>query len=335
MSQDITFTASTTRVTHLSEIFQSVNAIDSQGLVIINSHGIILYIETNGIVNCQAVIDASLFNTYNIIFNLNTSQTTCKFGIDLSLVSYAFGSLNVNSKNEIICYLGYKGEGTPFIIEFEDSTMSETIEFLTIYSDLIYPYEDNDDDDTASTTIGIDYLELEYEVILKSNLFATVLQDLSNINTSTLFVYISNIFTTEVSFISNGPVGLLKLIYPNEKNSLEKIEVHSSSREYLSCFKFENFIKIFRGVKLSSGCKIIKDLHGVLCLQLICKDSNNSNYAGSMITINMMEIDNDNLTMNNIKEAFDVGTLNMTATKRLRLDDSAKAITQVEVPLFL
>ncbi|CAH6721765.1 putative DNA damage checkpoint control protein RAD17 [[Candida] jaroonii] len=268
--------------------------------------------------NGQAIIDASLFNTFNIVEGNTQNDKEIRFGIDLNLINYAFDNLSAST----VCYLSYNGEGSPFIIEFEDNIMSESIEFLTFYLDLTYPYDDIDNDDEGFDLV-VDYNELQYELILKSDVFENLLSDLININTQTVYIYLSNYFKNELSFISLGPIGHSKLIYPSERNILEKLEIHSKESNVVSSFKFQNFIKIFKSVKLSNKCKITKGLNGVFALQLICKDSNNNNYVGTLITINMLEIDSD----------LDISNLNIF--DEVEVPVKRRKVNEIEVPLFL
>lgn len=314
---NVSFTASTTHINHLSDIFQALSYINSQGLVIINNGGITIYCENNHIMNGQAIIDVSLFNTYNMVEDNTQNDKEIRFGIDLSLINHAFDNLSATT----VCYLSYNGEGSPFTIEFEDNVMSESIEFLTFYLDLTYPYDDIDEDEGFD--LIVDYNELQYELILKSDLFENLLSDLININTQTVYIYLSNYFKNELSFISFGPIGHSKLIYPSERNILEKLEIHTKESNVVSSFKFQNFIKIFKSVKLLNKCKITKGLNGVFALQLICKDSNNNAYAGTLITINMLEIESD----------LDISNLNVFEDVEVPI--KRRKINEIEVPLFL
>lgn len=382
-----TFTASTTQVNHLAEIFHALSSIGSQGLVIINSKGIIIYCEHNHILNCQTIIDISLFNSFNLVnnrpddgnttdisdsddaqhsTNVNVNETSLfvgsqdpppsqsqsqnrlfsqsqsqelRFGIDLELVNHSFEVLTHSTK-DIICYISYNGEGSPFTIEFEDNIMSELIEFLTFYVDLEYPYDVPIED--QENELVINYNEVEYEMILKSDIVSNILQDLLQINTNELYIYLSNEGSNKLLFISNGPIGLLKLIYPNEKTILEKLEIYNSlESRYLSTFKFQNFIKCFKAVKLSTKCKLLRDSNGIFSIQLICKDSNSNSYSGSLITINMLELDQE-VDINNVEDLFN--DMEIPQVKRRRLNQqpgplngitNGTGVNDIEVPIFL
>lgn len=319
---DLTLAATTSHIHHLSDLFQAASIINNQGLIILKENGIVIYTESNHIISNQTTIDISLFSNYTISNNNESIDAHKGIGVDLSLISHAFEVLD---NREITCYLSYKGEGSPFVLEFEDNLMSETIEFLTFYPDINYPYNEED----QQLELIFDNSDIMYEVMLKSDLLTNVLQDLQQINTRELFIYLSCLGHNELSFISNGPIGLAKLIYPNEKTILERLEILTDTTA-ISSFTFSNFIKIFKSVKLSSKCKIMKDSQGIFSVQLICKDPTNLSYLGTVININMLELD-QTIDMNEVEKFFVDQQL-----PNKRRKTNASEITKVDqVPLFL
>lgn len=390
----MSFTASTSHISHLSEVFQALSAVGNQGIVIVNSKGVIIYCEHNHILNCQAIIDVSLFSSFNLakesqsfeqtdisdsdgdeepnslflpsqesnhrqgtngvndIVNgtsesTGTNDTELRFGIELNLINHSFEVLS-NSK-DIICYLSYNGEGTPFTVEFEDNLMSELIEFLTFYVDIEYPYDLSPEEQQQELVINFN--EIEYEMILKSDILTNILQDLMQISTDELYIYLSKkeleVVNDQLQFISNGPIGLLKLIYPNERTVLEKLEIHNSTLTHqLSSFKFQLFIKCFKAVKLSTKCKLLRDSNGVFSIQLICKDSSSNTYSGTLITINMLELDQE-IDIHNVNNLFNevevpqikrrkVQSTNANANITTNASTNANTnVNEIEPPFFL
>lgn len=369
----MSFTASTTHISHLAEVFLALSGVGSQGLVIIGPTGIVVYCENNHILNCQAIIDISLFGSYNLavaegeaggdssrangtngtsstqfgdiqLGDTQLSNSTqfsddgadagadLRFGIDLSLINHSFEVLNSNK--DITCYLSYNGEGSPFIIEFEDTIMSERIEFLTFYVDIEYPYDVPLEDQDKELVVN--YNDLEYEMILKSDILTNILQDLHQINTSELYIYLSK-SDSQLQFISNGPIGLLKLIYPNEKTILEKMELYLN-QQYISNFKFLTFIKCFKAVRLSNKSKLLRDSNGIFSIQLICKDSNNNTYSGTLITVNMLELDQQ-IDISNLNQLFndveDIPQMEISRDPQPKRRRVESLYADIEAPLFL
>ena len=347
-SSPFTFTASTNQISHLADVFSSITSINSQALMLITTNGIIIYSEYNHICNVQLSIDPSLFGTYNFYSENNASSLQnneeLRLGVDIGLISDAFiaaassvskgktkstanngNAVAVNgSVDNQMCYITYNGEGYPLVIEFEDSLMSEKIEFLTFYLDMTYPYDvsntQEEEEDDEQYNLVINHAEIQFEVILKSDVFTNLLKDLQQINTIDLFMFISNemrhlgsnrqkskkgqksgplFLDKQFNFISRGPIGHLKLIFPNEKTILEKLNIYGKDHDasemepintsLISCYNFGIFSKIFKAVKLSIKCKIMKDLSGILSIQLLCKNPQLANYSGTLITFNMLE----------------------------------------------
>lgn len=212
------------------------------------------------------------------------------------------------------CYITYSSEASGLVIEFEDSMVSEKIEFLTFYTDLVYPFDEQDSREACEQHLVINHQEVQFELILKSDVLLNLLRDLQQISTSELYLYISNeikqlgrksqfggpqIVDNQVNFISKGPIGLLKLIFPIEKTILEKIEIFERGPDsvmvpihlsIISVYNFAQFNKIFKSVKLSTKCKISKDLTGTLSVQLLCKNHKMPNYSGTLINFNMLAL---------------------------------------------
>ena len=100
----------------------------------------------------------------------------------------------------------------PLVIEFEDTYILEKLEFYT------YIIELGMEDDN----LGIDYERVEMEAMVRSDVLTNILLDLWQIDTENLFIYAE---ADTLTFISNGPIGTSKLIFPNDKDVLEKLKL--------------------------------------------------------------------------------------------------------------
>lgn len=330
------FSASMTQVSHLADILSAITSINSQALMIISDSGITFYAEYNHITNVQLTIDASLFSLYELSSPDSNTQTNStqgppremRLGIDVQLVSDSFtaaastviprskGSHLPSGVEPVLCYLKYEGEGYPLVVEFEDRLMSEKIEFSTFYIETDYPY----DGEGSLSELVVNHQAVQFELILKSDLLSNLLQDLQQINTQDLYMFVSNKDQrNQLNFISRGAIGYLKLIFPSAKTMLEKLDMYELEahrmcpveNSVLSCFSFPPFIRIFKAVKLSSKCKIMKDLSGILSVQLLCKNPMATNYPGTLITFNMLEMsaNSDEFGLKNVdvNKLFDDG----------------------------
>lgn len=308
-NQNITFSASTSHVGHIADLLNTVTSISSHALMIISDNGIVVFSEYNHITNVQLTIDLSLFLSYSLHLDQPLDgPKELRLGVDIQLIADSFTAAastlapkfkNSASKPEtVLCYIKYGGEGHPLVIEFEDRLMSEKIEFATFYLDMDYPYDKTEE----SGDLLVRHDMVQFELIVKSDLLTVLLQDLQHINTESLYIYVSNDGsnkreTNQLNFISSGAIGYLKLLFPSAKTMMEKLEIFKvengtmepTKDSVLSCFSFSPFIKIFKAVKLLSKCKIMKDVSGILSLQLLCKHPGVANYPGSLITFNIIE----------------------------------------------
>lgn len=333
---DFSFSALTNDVAHLAHIFSSLTAINTQAVLLLTQEGMSVYTEHQGICNAKATIEPSLFSEFNFLLGssfLREKQNEVLLGVDLGLISDSFMSVasNLPSKQksekgdklgntgrgkEVLCYIYYEGEGHPLIVEFEDGLMSEKIEFPTFYIDNLNERGNADVDQIHELTIN--YNEILFEIILKSDVFANVIRDLQQINTIDLYMFISNevdnredgtadrrlndvfrLSRNKLNFVSKGSFGNSKLICPNERAILEKLTIYERGEDsstlkqaktsIISRFAFSKFARIRKAVLLSSKCKIMKDISGIFSVQLLCDDSKIPEYSGTLIMINMLE----------------------------------------------
>lgn len=295
------FAASTTFVAHLAEILHSLAAIDRYCLLTISPEGLSFFSEHNHILNTLANIDASLFSTYEY-----ESESDVLLGIDISLLSELFAAAAsatqpksksaagsaTNLVESVVCYIKYEGEGTPLIVEFEDRFMVELMEFSTFGLGIENPYA-NVANDVGGLIINSS--KLTFEAILKSDIFLNLLKDLHALDTEDLYMYVSNRESESLlSFVSKCALGYLKLIFPSDRTSLQKLEVYSENlvpieSSAVSVLNFRLFIRILKAVKQSIKCKMMKDSDGVISIQLLCKNVNCAGYPGTMVTFNMLE----------------------------------------------
>ncbi|CAK9441074.1 uncharacterized protein LODBEIA_P49430 [Lodderomyces beijingensis] len=331
--KSITFTASTTQIQHLCETLQSLLSINNQTIITIKSTGLALYSTYNYITNVHVNIDPSLFNIYNISSRRDNDPTQedeseesqLRLGVDINLIADCFASVMSTLKFEsaVTCYLTYHGDGHPLIIEFEDSYISEKLEFYTFYVD-------EADIETSEYSLSIDHEKIIMEVMVKSDVLTNLLQDLNQIGTEILFIYCAE---NVLNFISSGPIGVSKLIFPNEKTILEKLYLGNNHQHVISQFNFDDFYRIFKAVKLSSKCKIVKDSNGCFSIQLICKNHQQNSYVGTLLTINMTEMLHDDEMVESILQDEQIQAEPAEPTKPVRpREKSPQALSRSVIP---
>ncbi|EGW30682.1 uncharacterized protein SPAPADRAFT_155788 [Spathaspora passalidarum NRRL Y-27907] len=320
----ISFTASTNQIIHLADILSSITTINANATISIKQDGITIYASYNHITNVHVTIDPSLFSYYNLS---GPEDAELRLGVDINLIAECFNSVtssitkrdskrdknNVVSVGEtVICLLNYQGEGYPLVVEFEDNLISEKLEFLTFYID-----DENDEG------MAVSHDDIDMELIVKSDVLSNLLQDLHQINTQDLYIYASvKNESKQLRFISTGPIGTSKLIFPNEKTILEKVSLSGDSQFIISKFDFVNFFKIFRAVKYSFKCKMLKDREGRFSIQLLCKNAYMANYSGTLMQFNMLEVNHDEYMLHNIlqEEADEEEAPNEAPTISMNMD---------------
>lgn len=354
-SKSVLFAASTTHVAHLAEILHSLSTIDRYALLTITAEGITFFAEQNHIINTLANIDATLFSTYEFY---GSDVASTQFGIDITLLSelLAAAASVPTSKmkagsgtagqlsDSAICYFKYEGEGFPLIVEFEDRLIIELLEFSTFDLNLDNPYSAQDEFGNTTASDGgliVDSTRLQFEVIIKSDILSILLQDLNALDTDELYVFVSNKNGNHLlNFVSKCALGHTKLIFPNDKMSLQKLEVYSDQMEPTEdnpvlVLHFKLFVRVLRAVKLSTKCKMVRDCDGVVSLQLICKNVNCVGYPGTMITFNMLEkaTTASETSTTDIVHLFDEGACDYIKEFNLSLKESPNAyLTSNDTP---
>lgn len=349
--------------------------------MIISHKGITLFADGNHICNIQATIDASLFTSYNFDAGGSQDSLELRLCVDVKLMADCFNAVSAAYKgkkttsgtdnNSVKCFMNYNGEGTPFVVEFEDNVLSEVLEFATFYSDILYPYDawersyDTDDD----YGLILNHSEVQFEIILKSDAFYQVLRDLEQVNTLDVFLIVSNqnrylgsghsrgprVIEKLLQFVAKGSMGHLKHMYPPEKSLIEKLNLYQLRDGYMeetqgsmiTSYNYSILKNAHRATKLSSKCKIRKDIAGTLSIQLLCRCAA-TQYLGTLITFNMTESasDPDAVNSSTFSDMFDddyqlrgdgdddyqdLGTVKPTYDMFRHSDDSEK---QEGIPLF-
>jgi cell cycle checkpoint protein len=326
----MSFAASTSQTQHLADVFLAVAALSAHALLVLSPRGLTLYAKLNHVATVLLTIDRSLFVSYNY-----QEEDEVRLGIDVRTISEAFAQTGggvrggaaaaARTESAATTYISYSGAGHPLVVEFEETAISEKIEFATFYSDLSPP---GSDDANEGNHLVINHRQIEFELILKSDVLANLLRDLQHINTAELYLFVSNevralgharggpqVVSLEVNFILRGPIGLLKLIFPTDRTVLEKIAVYAPAaeggmvplhRSVLSAYNFAQFHKIARAVRMLSKCKLSKDLDGTLTAQLLCNNARMALYAGTLINFTMLAlVADEELLPASVNNAFD------------------------------
>lgn len=294
---NVKFEATTKNITTLSNLLASITPINHQCLLIIKPEGLTFYTVYNHLINILLIIDLSLFKVYNL------TGDHLELQVDINLISQAFQSINDNNTT---CFIRYNGIGYPLTIEFDNHLLLEKLEFFTFVQEIFI--DDN---------LSINYSNIEFELIIKSDLLYLLLVDLLKIGTIDLNLLTAKSKNNQLFFISRSNIGLVKLIYPSQL--IEKLTCSDNS-PISQTYKFANFIKILPAIKISSKCKLLKDNQGVLCIQLLCN--------GNLITFNLLE----QLVDSSLK--FDDDDL-YNYIKTYEQEPQVEKVRHIQLPMFL
>ncbi|CDH13180.1 probable DNA damage checkpoint control protein RAD17 [Zygosaccharomyces bailii ISA1307] len=315
------FSASTVHLEHITTALNCLTPFGSKEdvLIFIDEDGLSFARECNHIIWIQLFLSKELFISYSYE-NEDESQTKLCLKIN-----HLLDSVNVASRNAddvVECTLSYKGYGSPFILTFEDSMISERVEYSTYLSGGF----DN-------SGLELDRNQILFECIVKGDILHAVIKDFKEIGCKDCYLYAeldedgNNMF----ALISKSQLGFSRIRLPNSRSILEKIEVYDSDsttlvygKPVVGFFDFNCFDKIRQSTKVASKVLLRMDVHGLLSVNILSQTDDvliahtrNSNgrqpqlpkdYPGIVIEVCMLE-----------KESIDEGA---QAEIRLLMEDS-------------
>ena len=174
---------------------------------------------------------------------------------------------NRNLDDIVECTLSYNGYGSPFVLIFEDSLISERVE----YSTYLIKGMDN-------TGLELDRNQLVLECIIKGDVLYTALKDLKEIGCKECFIYAkSDAYGDNVfSLISKSQLGYSKIKFPSNRSILEKLQVYDNDSTtvlndvpVIGFFDFSSFDKIRMSTKIASKVLFRMDIHGLLSVSIL------------------------------------------------------------------
>lgn len=293
-SQEARFVAATTTTRHLADVFGLITPVSKEAVITIGNDGMRIYAELeHRLSNLLVTVDSTVFRQWQ----LTPPNATLKLQLDISLIALALLSVPNDPEGKHTCIFSYDGLGSPFVIEFDDNLISERIEMHTYVHDI----------DDGSHVLGIDRSRVHFEITLDLKTFTALLESLHNVGTTEVSLNISNTPETDIRhqltggnhnslfFVSKGPIGLMKVIYPGMPTVLERVDIYDDSdnptpitSQVLLLYSFKQLGQILKAVRLSSKCKLVKDYRGVLLLQLLCRNQSNA----TLMTYNLVELSN-------------------------------------------
>lgn len=240
----------------------------------------------------------------------NAKHKTTKLNIDFNTFMESFNIASSQySKDEIVkCTMYYNGYGSPFVVKFTDSIMTEKCEFGTFV----------DEDNLDYEHLYIDSEMLLMEVLVSADVIYDSLNTLKDMNSEELYVYASKKTTSQrtldnqklvnnkLMFISKGEMGYSRFIFLEiDELALRKVDqdllriVNMNDDFLISVFHFDMFKKIMKAIKLCDKVRLRKDHKGVISIHLLTTDNLESLMNSGISRYKNMQISKSKMNSHN------------------------------------
>ncbi|QLG73135.1 hypothetical protein HG535_0E02190 [Zygotorulaspora mrakii] len=266
-SKSSKFSASTVHLEHITTALNCVTPFGGKAFILtyIDADGLSFIGTYNRVVRIQLFLSKELFISYTYE---NDSSDHTKFCVRINQVLDSVNVANRNIDDIVECTLSHNGEGSPFVLIFEDSYISERVTHETFLA--------NEMDNTG---FDLDRDRIRFECMIKGDILHTALKDLKEIGgQDECYLYAElreggqNIF----AIISKSKLGLSKIVLPSAKTILEKLEVFDEDfttlcygKPVIALFDFNLFDKLRMSIKISSKVLLRLDAHGVLNVNVL------------------------------------------------------------------
>ncbi|SCU98204.1 LAMI_0F13520g1_1 [Lachancea mirantina] len=264
----VLFSASTV---HLEHITMALNCLTPFGIkddvmIYIDKDGLSFSRQNNHVITISLFLSKELFISYDYHSgeDLNGYTQLCL------KINHLLDSINVVNRNKddvVECTLSYNGEGSPFTLIFEDSLITEKVEYST------YLTKEPD-----ATGLELSNDEVVFNCIIKGDVLYSAMQDLKEIGCRECYLYAMTKSDDKnvLALVSRGQLGLSKILLPSERSTLEKLEVidpDTGSRVFdvpvIGFFDFSAFDKVRMSAKIASKAMLKKDVHGLLSVNIL------------------------------------------------------------------
>ncbi|UCS21819.1 uncharacterized protein HLK63_J07095 [Nakaseomyces glabratus] len=275
------FSATTVHLEHITTALNCLTPFGSKDdiLIYIDHDGLSFVKDNNGVIRISLLLAKELFSSYH--FATTESNQTDNDGDDLDYmklcvkINHILDSVSVVNKNlddVVECILSYDGRGSPFSLTFEDSMISERVDYST------YLIKEMD-----TSALELDRQKIILECILKGEVMHSALKDLKEINCKDIYLYanVTSNGDSTLAFISRSQLGLSKIKFPSNKNVIEKLEIYDNNsttmcydKPVIGYFNYTSFNKIILSTKIASKILLRMDVHGILSINILSHTDN-------------------------------------------------------------
>lgn len=260
------FSASTVHLEHITTALSCLTPFGSKDdvLIFIDADGLSFVRENNHVIKIQLLLSRELFMSYSY---RNETEDHMKLCVKINHILDSVSVMNRNSDDIVECTLSYDGHGSPFVLIFEDSFISERVEYSTY---LIKDFDTNG--------LELDRERISFEAIIKGEALHSALKDLKEIGCKECYVYAKTEANDENVFalISKSQLGFSKIKLPSNRSILEKLQVFDGDSTtvidgfaVIGFFDFTSFDKIRKSTKIASKVLFRMDVHGVLSVNIL------------------------------------------------------------------
>lgn len=260
------FSASTVHLDHITTALSCLTPFGTKEevIVLVDSEGLSFIRELNHVIRIQLFLSRELFISYSYGKEAGVQTRIC---IKINHLLDSFGVANRNVNDIVECTLSYEGYGSPFALIFEDSMISERVEYST------YLVQGMD-----TEGLELDRDQVTFECIIKGDVLYAALKDVKETGCKECYLYVESSENGDQVFaiISRSQLGLSKIKLPSSRSILEKLEVYGSDFKTLkhgvpviAIFDFNLFDKIIMSVKIASKVLFRMDAHGLLSVNIL------------------------------------------------------------------
>ncbi|QLQ81743.1 hypothetical protein HG537_0F05040 [Torulaspora globosa] len=262
------FNASTVHIDHITTALNCLVPFGTKEEVIIfiDNDGLSLAREQNHVMRIQLFLARELFTSFSYD-NGDDNNDSIKVCVKISHLLDSFNVANRNIDDVVECTMSYDGYGSPFVLIFEDSTVSERVEYSTYLTQ-----------GSINGGLVIDRDQVTFECIIKGDVLYAAMNELKETGCKECYLFARTNDNGDHVFalISDSQLGLSKIRLPSSRSILEKLEIYDTDFEtvvhgksIVASFDFNLFDKMRMSIRIASKVLFKMDAHGLLSVNIL------------------------------------------------------------------
>ncbi|KAK9456195.1 Rad1/Rec1/Rad17 [Dipodascopsis uninucleata] len=155
-----------------------------------------------------------------------------------------------------VCKLQYRGSGCPFVLMFDEGTLTTTCEFIT--------YDEENEEDMSSINLATD--ALLQKVIMKAEYLDDAFRELYSSGSEFITIE-STPNPAGLTFKTRGELGSVEYAFPKDRNVLETF---LCPIDCSNVYAFGMLLRMRDAIKLASKISLRSDEYGIMSIQCMC-----------------------------------------------------------------